>query len=61
MKWWQLKQFILPRLSPGGVLIIDDYGQYRGSTKAVDEYFSEHGVPVLLHRMDFSGRIWVKR
>jgi len=51
---------LFPRLSPGGVLIADDYGQYRGSRKAVDEYFSENGVPVLLHRMDFSGRICVK-
>jgi hypothetical protein len=35
------------------VLIVDDYGQYRGSRKAVDEYFSESGVPVLLHRWIF--------
>jgi len=52
---------LFPRLSQGGVLIVDDYGQYRGSRKAVDEYFSDAGVPVLLHRMDFSGRVWVKR
>jgi hypothetical protein len=52
---------LLPRLSSGGVLIVDDYGQYRGSRKAVDEYFSEIGVPVLLHRIDFSGRVWVKQ
>lgn len=51
---------LFPRLAPGGVLIVDDYGQYRGSRKAVDEYFSGIGVPVLLHRMDFSGRICVK-
>jgi hypothetical protein len=50
-----------PRLSSGGVLIVDDYGQYRGAKKAVDEYFSSGGVQVLLHRMDFSGRICVKR
>ena len=52
---------LFPRLLPGGVLIVDDYGLYRGSRKAVDEYFSEIGVPVLLHRMDFSGRVWIKR
>jgi hypothetical protein len=51
---------LFPRLTSGGVLIIDDYGQYRGSKKAVDEYFSQSGVTVLLQRMDFSGRMCVK-
>lgn len=51
---------LFPRLSQGGILIIDDYGHYRGARQAVDEYFSEHEMPVLLHRMDFSGRMCVK-
>jgi O-methyltransferase len=50
---------LFPRLVPGGVLIVDDYGQYRGSRKAVDEYFA--ATPVLLQRMDFSGRMCLKR
>src|ERR1700683_4128707 len=29
---------LFPRLSPGGVLIIDDYGHWQGARKAVDEY-----------------------
>ena len=29
-----------PRLVPGGVLIIDDYGHWLGARKAVDEYFN---------------------
>lgn len=51
---------LFPRLSTGGVLIIDDYGQYLGSRQAVDEYFSENGSAVLLNRMDFSGRMCIK-
>lgn len=49
-----------PRLQPGGVLIIDDYGHFEGARKAVDEFFSEPGRPVLLHRIDYSSRSAVK-
>jgi O-methyltransferase len=52
---------LFPRLSRGGVLIVDDYGQYLGARKAADEYFSSQNMPVLLHRMDFSGRMLVKQ
>jgi O-methyltransferase len=51
---------LFPRLSIGGVLIIDDYGYWQGARKAVDEYFSAHRVPVLLNRIDDTGRICVK-
>jgi O-methyltransferase len=47
-----------PQLSRGGVLIIDDYGHYRGQRRAVDEYFA--GNPVLLHRIDYCCRTIVK-
>lgn len=50
---------LYPRLASGGVLIVDDYGHFMGSKKAVDEYFAEHG-PVLLHRIDFTGRLVIK-
>jgi predicted O-methyltransferase YrrM len=33
-------EVLLPRLSPGGVLIVDDYNHWSGSRRAVDEYFS---------------------
>lgn len=48
---------LFPRLSVGGVIIIDDYGYWQGSRQAVDEYFQEHKIPILLNRIDFSGRI----
>jgi O-methyltransferase len=53
-------QCLYPRLSVGGVLIIDDYGYYRGARQATDEYFAETGAPILLHRIDGSGRIGTK-
>lgn len=49
-----------PALSPGGVLIIDDYGHWRGSREATDEYFAADRS-ILLNRLDYSGRIGIKR
>jgi O-methyltransferase len=52
--------YLYPRLSSGGVLIIDDYGHWAGARKAVDTYLAEHNPPVLLNRIDYTGRICVK-
>jgi len=51
---------LYPRLSVGGVLIIDDYGHWEGARRAVDEYFEEHRVRTFLHRIDYTGRIGIK-
>jgi hypothetical protein len=51
---------LFPRLSTGGVLIVDDYGYWQGHRKAIDEYLAEHGFNLLLNRIDFTGRIAVK-
>lgn len=48
---------LFPRISPGGVLLIDDYGDFPGCRKAVDEYLADQGIPLLLTRLDTSGRI----
>jgi hypothetical protein len=53
-------EHLYPRLSPGGVLIIDDYGHWVGCRQAVDEYFASRGIHVLLNRVDYTGRIAVK-
>ncbi len=50
---------LVPRLSEGGVLIIDDYGHLLGARLAVDEYLAEHRVPLLLNRIDWTGRLAV--
>lgn len=55
-------EHLFPRLVPGGVLIIDDYGFWKGARRATDEYFAAHPeVPLLLHRIDFTGRMAVKQ
>lgn len=50
---------LFPRIAPGGVLIVDDYGQFQGSRDAVDEYLADHDVHILLNRIDFTGRMAV--
>jgi O-methyltransferase len=52
-------QQLYPLLSPGGVLIIDDYGHWEGCRRAVDEYFADREAP-LLSRIDYAGRVGVK-
>jgi O-methyltransferase len=51
---------LFPRLSPGGILIVDDYGYLEGPKKAVDDFLAEYPQPVFLHRIDSSGRLAVK-
>jgi hypothetical protein len=52
---------LYPHLQTGGVLIIDDYGHWKGCRQAVDEYFAEPGhVCPLLHRVDYTCRQGVK-
>jgi hypothetical protein len=51
---------LYPRLSIGGVLIIDDYGHWQGARRAVDQYIAEHSLKLLLNRVDYTARICVK-
>ncbi len=51
---------LFPRLHRGGVLIIDDYGHWKGCRQACDEYFAQNHVPILLNRIDYTGRIGLK-
>jgi O-methyltransferase len=47
---------LYPKLSRGGVVIVDDYGSYEGSRRATDEFFEQHPNPPLLNRI--SATIW---
>jgi hypothetical protein len=51
---------LFPRLTPGGVIIVDDYGHWHGARQAVDEYLADNRISLLLHRIDYTGRIGVK-
>jgi hypothetical protein len=52
-------EHLWPRLSPGGVLILDDYGHWLGARRAVDEFLAT-AEPMLLQRIDYTGRLAVK-
>ena len=43
-----------------GVLIVDDYGHYKGQRQAIDEFFAANGISVLLNRIDYSARLALK-
>lgn len=53
-------EHLFPRLSRGGVVIIDDYGHWRGARQAADEFFARQGTSVYLHRVDYTVRCGVK-
>ena len=48
------------RLKHHGILIIDDYGHFKGARHAVDEFFSERNIVPLMARVDYSGRLLIK-
>lgn len=53
-------EVLYPRLSVGGVCILDDYGHWQGARRAVDEYFEALGKRPYMHPIDFSGRVFLK-
>ncbi len=53
-------EVLYPLVTPGGALLIDDYGHFRGSQKATDEYFAGITQRPLLNYTDYSGRLGIK-
>lgn len=51
-------EHLYPLVAAAGVLIVDDYGHFQGARKAVDEYFEQS--PILLTRVDYTGRMGLK-
>lgn len=48
-------EVLWPLISPGGLLIIDDYGHWQGARQATDEFFANK--PNKLVRIDYSCRV----
>lgn len=51
---------LYPLLVENGILIIDDYGFWQGAREAVDSYFKEKNIKVLMNRVDASCRLVIK-
>lgn len=52
---------LFPIVTPNGIIIIDDYGHWEGCRKAVDEYFAKLEEPYFFNRIDYTGRLIIKK
>jgi len=48
------------KIVKGGILILDDYGYWKGAREAADQFFKENNINPLLQRIDRSGRMVIK-
>jgi macrocin-O-methyltransferase TylF-like protien len=48
------------KVTPGGVIQLDDYGYWKGARRAVDEFLQGRGIRAPLQRLDYSGRSLLK-
>jgi O-methyltransferase len=49
---------LYPGLAPGGYVVLDDYGSFEGSRRAVDEFRAAHGIAEPIERIDFTAARW---
>ena len=63
--WFESTKYSLehlyPRLTVGGVLILDDYDYWSGARRAVNEYFKSIGTEPFLFHQGGGGRIYLKQ
>lgn len=52
---------LYPKLSPGGYVIVDDYGSTPPSAKAVTDYRAKHGIDDPIVKIDWTGVYWRKQ
>jgi O-methyltransferase len=62
--WYESTRICLenlyPLLSPGGIVILDDYYAWEGCTKATDEFRAAHNISAPIQRIDVDAAFWVK-
>lgn len=49
---------LFPKVSPGGYVIVDDYGAVEGCRQAVDDFRAAHGIGDPLVEIDWGGVYW---
>ena len=52
---------LYPKVTPGGFVIVDDYGAFAACRQAVEEYRSAHGIDEPIHFVNQSAVYWRKR
>jgi O-methyltransferase len=55
---WVALTSLYPKLSPGGYVIVDDYGAMPVCRLAVDDYQREQGIEEPLDEIDWTGVFW---
>jgi O-methyltransferase len=50
-----------PKVSPGGFVLVDDYGGWPPCRAAVDDYRAERGITEPIQQVDWTGVWWRKR
>ena len=48
-------EVLYPKLINNGVLIVDDYGHWKGSKKAVDDYITDQKLNLKIEKIDYTG------
>jgi O-methyltransferase len=56
----QVLEKLYDKVSPGGYIIIDDYGCLANCKKAVDDFREKRNILTELKTVDWTGRYWVK-
>ncbi|MBI4469213.1 MAG: class I SAM-dependent methyltransferase [Acidobacteria bacterium] len=51
---------LYPKLSPGGYLIVDDYGAVPACRQAVEDYRRAHGIVDHIQTIDWTGVYWTR-
>jgi O-methyltransferase len=51
---------LYPKVSPGGYVIIDDYGAIPACRRAVEDYRAAIGITDEVRKVDWTGVFWQK-
>lgn len=57
---WVALEALYPKVSSGGIVIIDDYGALPGCRDAVETYRTQHTITTPLEWIDWTGVTWRK-
>jgi O-methyltransferase len=52
---------LYPKVSRGGYVIVDDYGDVPACRQAVQDYRQRHGIEDEIMRIDWNGVFWMKQ
>jgi O-methyltransferase len=48
------------KVSPGGYVIVDDYGALASAAQAVTDFRAKEGITAEIHKIDWTGIYWQK-